>query len=93
MISYSNWAKKTVFSFKSLLGGGKKRTFICHQEKIVVPKTLQYCIVAWYHTILCHYGETRTKMTLWHSFGGQMDVIAYTTCAQKEPKKWCFYNY
>jgi hypothetical protein len=80
-------SKKTVFPLKSFRGGGKRHTLIYRQEKIVVPKTLQCRIVPWYHTILCHSGEPRTETTLQHSFGGQMDAIAYTTCAQKEPKK------
>jgi hypothetical protein len=30
--------------------------------------TLQHRIVTWYHDILCHYGETRTKQILWQHF-------------------------
>jgi hypothetical protein len=86
-------SKKTVFPLKSFRGGGKRRTLICRREKIVGSTTLQCRIVPWYHTILCHSGETRTETTLQHSFDGQMDAIAYTTCAQEEPKKRYFYNY
>ena len=68
--------KKTVFPLKSLRGGGKRCNLIYRREKIVGLTTPQCRIVLWYHTILCHYGETRTETTLQHSFGSQMDAIA-----------------
>jgi RNase H-like domain found in reverse transcriptase len=52
------------YHLKSFCGGGKKRTLICHNNKIVIPTTLQQRVVSWYHNILCHSGETRTEQTL-----------------------------
>ena len=53
------------FHLKSFCGGGKKRrSLICRNEKIIIPKTLQRRVVTWYHDILCHSGETRTEQTL-----------------------------
>ena len=56
--------KQDGFHLKSFCGGGNKRIQICCQEKIVIPMTLQCCIVTWYHNMLCHYGETRIEQTL-----------------------------
>ena len=56
--------KQDGFHLKSFCGGSKKRILICHQEKIIIPMTLQCHIVTWYHNILCHYGETRIEQTL-----------------------------
>jgi hypothetical protein len=89
----SRFTKKTVFPLKSFRGGGKRCNLIYHREKIVGLTMLQHCIVPRYDTILSLSGKTRTEKTLRHSFGGQMDAIAHTTCARKEPKKRCFYNY
>jgi hypothetical protein len=56
------------FHLKSFCGGGKKRSLICRNEKIVIPNTLQWRVVTWYHDILCHSGETRTEQTLRQQF-------------------------
>jgi hypothetical protein len=48
------------FYIKAFRGGGKKRELICHNGKIVIPASLQKRVVEWYHTTLCHPGETRT---------------------------------
>ena len=45
-------------------GGGKERRLVTQHGKIVVPKSLQLRIVRWYHTTLCHPGETRTETTI-----------------------------
>jgi transposase InsO family protein len=60
--------KQDGFHLKSFCGGGKKRTLICRNEKIIIPKTLQRRVVTWYHDILCHSGETRTEQTLRQQF-------------------------
>ncbi len=60
--------KQSVYHLKSFCGGGKKRTLICHNDKIVIPTTLQQRVVSWYHNILCHAGETRTEQTLRQQF-------------------------
>ena len=49
---------------KSFSGGGKKRTLLCRDDKIVVPKSLQKRTVEWYHNQLCHPGENRTEQTI-----------------------------
>ena len=49
------------FHLKSFCGGGKKRSLICRNEKIVIPKMLQWRVITWYHDTLCHSGETRTE--------------------------------
>ena len=52
------------YHLKSFHGGGKIRNLICFKDKIVIPTILQERIVSWYHTMLCHAGETRTEQTL-----------------------------
>ena len=59
---------KDKYSVKSFHGGGKSRTLICHNDKIVVPVTLQPRVAEWYHTILCHPGMTRTEETIRQHF-------------------------
>jgi Integrase zinc binding domain len=56
------------FRFNTFRGGGTSRTLICHNEKIVVPDTLQKRIVQWYHETLCHPGMTRTEQTIRQHF-------------------------
>ena len=36
--------------------------------KIVISKILQKRVVEWYHTFLCHPGETRTEQTIRQHF-------------------------
>lgn len=62
-------------------GGGKKRSLITHFNKIVLPVSLQQHAVNWYHTILCHPGETRTEQTLRQhfTFKGLRDMV-HATC-------------
>ena len=52
------------YSIKTFRGGGKSRSLICLQGKIVIPKPLQKQLVEWYHQQLCHPGETRTEATI-----------------------------
>ena len=56
------------FHIKAFCGGGKKRELICHNNKIVIPASLQKRVVEWYHTILCHPGETRMEQTIRQHF-------------------------
>ena len=49
------------YSLQQFCGGRKIRHLICYDGKIVIPKSLQTRIVQWYHTNLCHPGETRTE--------------------------------
>ena len=56
------------FSISSFHGGEKNRLLILKDGKIVVPKSLQHRIVDWYHTMLCHPGETRTEESIRQHF-------------------------
>ena len=56
------------YHVRSFRGGGKVRTVLCLNDKILVPKSLQQRIVQWYHTTLCHPGETRTEQTIRQHF-------------------------
>jgi hypothetical protein len=56
---------------------------VTHHKLIVIPKTLQNRIVAWYHYYLAHPGMTRLEATLretmtWPS----MRKIYYRMCAR-----------
>jgi hypothetical protein len=50
-------------SIKEFLGGGKIRSLICYNNKIVVPRQLQKHVIDWYHITLCHPGINRTETT------------------------------
>ena len=56
------------YHLKSFHGGGKIRNLICFKDKIVIPTILQERVASWYHTMLCHAGETRTEQTLRQQF-------------------------
>jgi RNase H-like domain found in reverse transcriptase/Reverse transcriptase (RNA-dependent DNA polymerase)/Integrase zinc binding domain len=51
-------------AMQSFRGGGKTFNLVVHQNKIVVPKSLQLRAVQWYHLYLVHAGETRTEQTI-----------------------------
>jgi hypothetical protein len=44
------------FLLKEFYGGEQTVSLICHNNRIVIPSTLQKWIVHWYHHILCHPG-------------------------------------
>ena len=52
------------YSSKAFCGGGKERTLITRNDKIVVPKILQKRVITWYHDTLCHPGVNRTEETI-----------------------------
>ena len=54
----SNYHLKT-FKYSS-----KDHILICCNNKIVLPPSLQMRAVQWYHTQLCHPGETHTEQTI-----------------------------
>ena len=56
------------YATKSFRGGGKDRLLVVKNDKIVIPSTLQKELVQWYHTMLCHPGETRTEATIAQHF-------------------------
>ena len=60
--------EKSVYQLKEFRGGGKTLSLICFNDKIVIPKPLQQRLVQWYHTHLCHPGETRTEATIKQHF-------------------------
>ena len=41
---------------------------ITYKDKICVPKTLQKCMIQWYHEMLCHPGSTCTETTIAQHF-------------------------
>jgi Integrase zinc binding domain len=52
------------FHLKSFHGGKKNRILY----KIVIPRTLQWQVITWYHNMLCHSSETRMEQTLRQQF-------------------------
>jgi transposase InsO family protein len=58
------------YQLKSFSGGGKVRQLVVKDDKIVIPAAVQRRIVDWYHTYLCHPGETRTEATIRQHFTG-----------------------
>jgi len=59
---------KADYHLKVFRGGGKKRELICKDNKIVLPSSIQRRCIEWYHTTLCHPGETRTEQTIRQHF-------------------------
>jgi hypothetical protein len=55
---------KCSYVIQPFSGGGKTRNSICYNNKIVVPKSLQACIVQWYHDYLGHPGINRNEETI-----------------------------
>ena len=45
--------------------------FSVKMGKIMIPKQIQKTLVEWYHNVLCHRGETRTKSTIGQHFHGK----------------------
>jgi transposase InsO family protein len=71
------------YSLKSFRGGGKEKSLICRNGKIVIPPTLQQRTVEWYHTQLCHPGETRTEQTIrQHFWWKNLRHDVQTTCSK-----------
>jgi hypothetical protein len=52
------------YKLKDFHGGGKLRSLICYNNKIVVPKHLHRHVIDWYHITLCHPGINRTEETI-----------------------------
>ena len=47
-----------------LAQAGKDYELVVRENRIVLPTTLAKRAVEWYHTTLCHPGETRTELTM-----------------------------
>ena len=60
--------KDSEYSLREVHGGGKTRSLIVKNNKIVVPKDLQKRLVEWYHVQLCHPGRDRTENTIRQNF-------------------------
>jgi hypothetical protein len=52
------------YQIKPYASGGKVRELICYKEKMVVPTSLQYPVIDWYHHALGHPGINRTEETI-----------------------------
>ena len=52
------------YLLKDFHGGGKIRSLVCYNDKIVVPKQLHRHVVDWYHVTLCHPGINRTEESI-----------------------------
>ena len=81
------------YDIKDFHGGGKTRSLVCYNDKIVVPTKLQKHVIDWYHTVLCHPGINRTEESIsqhlyWPKMRDQITnyVQACPTC-QKNKRK------
>ena len=81
------------YSIQDFHGGGKTRSLVCYNDKIVVPKKLHKHVVDWYHVVLCHPGINRTEESIsqhlfWPKMREQITnyVQACPTC-QKNKRK------
>ena len=59
---------KDDYSIDTFHGGKKDCLLICKNGEILVLEPLQSRIVDWYHTVLCHLGETRIEETIRQHF-------------------------
>ena len=53
---------------KVFRGGGKEWPLLTVKDKIYVPPALRTRVVEWYHSMLCHPGETRIEATIRQHF-------------------------
>ena len=73
-------------------GEDQEIDLITRDEKIVIPEQLQRRVVEWYHTFLCHPGETRTEQTIRQHFSFKglkpmvHDVCSKCSICQKSKK-------
>ena len=71
------------YTLKTFHGGGKTRELVCYNGLIVIPKTLKKKVVEWYHTTLCHPGETRTEQTIrQHFYWKNLREDVHNTCSK-----------
>ena len=83
----------TKYEIQDFHGGGKTRSLVCYNGKIVTPTKLQKYVIDWYYTVLCHPGINRTEVTIsqhlyWPLMRDQITsyVKACPTC-QKNKRK------
>jgi RNase H-like domain found in reverse transcriptase/Integrase zinc binding domain len=86
--------KTTQHQLKSFHGGDIAYKLMCHNDKIIVPKSLQKYLMEWYHQYLLHPGMNRTNETIkqhfwWNSM--QKDIIDYvsrcSTCQRSKKQR------
>jgi len=71
------------YTIQTFRGGGKSRTLICHNGKIVIPQTLQRRVAEWYHEWLIHPGETRTEQTIrQHLWWNNLRAEVHDVCSK-----------
>ena len=85
------------FHLKTFHGGGTSRELICYKNAIAIPITLQKKVVEWYHTTLCHPGETRTEQTIrqhfwWNNMRNDVHKIC-SSCPTCQKTKRTYKNY
>jgi hypothetical protein len=56
------------YKLKDFHGGGKLRSLICNNNKILVPKHLPQHVIDLYHIILSHPGINRTEETILNTY-------------------------
>jgi len=59
------------YQLTTFSGGGKEYQVLDFRDRIYIPSTLREQVVQWYHTYLCHPGETRTEKLLLNILLGQ----------------------
>jgi len=73
--------KTSPYTLKDFSGGKKTYPLVCLNNKIVIPPSLQDCIVQWYHTYLCHPGESRTERTIsQHFIWSNLKAMVHNVC-------------
>ena len=60
--------KPNNYSIKYFHGAYKIYYLVCEYKKIVILKQIEKSLVEWYHDLLCHPGETRTKLSIGQYF-------------------------
>jgi transposase InsO family protein len=80
------------YSSQPFHGGENDIELITKEGKIVIPEQLQERVVQWYHTFLCHPGETRTENTIRQHFTFKglrpmvQDIVGKCSVCQKSKK-------
>jgi RNase H-like domain found in reverse transcriptase/Integrase zinc binding domain len=70
--------------------GRKKINLIVNNGKIVIPSPLQAHLVDWYHTMLCHPGETRTEHTIrQHFYWKNLRGTVFDVCSKCDRCQCC----
>jgi len=77
-------AKTSPYTLKDFSGDKNTYPSVCLNNKIVISPSLQDGIVQWYHTYLCHPGESRTERTIsqhfiWSNLKAMVQNV-YKTC-------------